>query len=487
MKNPFEQVISKEEKDLLINEVGELKSNFQMLQKGTKEQLSVKYPSLTKFFESFLTPDEKSILDTQNKIHAGLNVIEESANFIHESKEQVVNDKKLIEKHSREIEKHLIESTSNSELLKTNLEKSAESLKTIEETKDKLSVFSVEFEQLSAKSDTAKSKLELFEKSIEAVEDSKTKILITQKSTRDLLLEVKTLHGEIFGSEEEDKESGEVVKVEGLVGKLETAYSEVEMELKELDNRFKELQKSKQIEYEKMAQDWGNEFTSLKIKIEGLLPGALSAGLSQAYEEKKNSENAEIKTSSKTFYLAIAGLTLISILPVTLYIYLLIWVEKSFEDIARLAPNVFLAMLPLYIPCLWVAYSSDKRAKLSKRLAEEYAHKSSLSKTFEGISKQVSNISDNTLSATLESKLLYNLIQVSSENPGKLISDYDKSDHPLYEALDKGIAFTESLEKISLIPGIDTIIARVKKRNQKRLEDLSEGLNDEANIKEDGP
>ncbi|MNL23214.1 hypothetical protein D3C87_1445900 [compost metagenome] len=157
---------------------------------------------------------------------------------------------------------------------------------------------------------------------------------------------------------------------------------------------------------------------------------------------------------------------------------------KTIQDIAALSPNVFLAMLPIYIPCLWVAYSSDKKAKLSKRLAEEYAHKASLSKTFEGISRQVGKIADSTLSADLESKLLYNLIQVSAENPGKLISDYDKSDHPLYEALEKGLGYTQSLEKISFIPGINKILAKSQKIAQKRIDDATAFLEDEEFVNE---
>ena len=252
--------------------------------------------------------------------------------------------------------------------------------------------------------------------------------------------------------------------------------------MQKLNQSFEKLQKEKQEEYGAISDKWEQEFSSLKLKIESLLPGALSAGLSQAYEEKKKSEIEEIAKSSKIFYRAIGGLIAISGFPVLLYIYLLAFKDKTLEQIAQLSPNVFLAMLPLYVPCLWVAYSADKKSKLSKRLAEEYAHKSSLSKTFEGISRQVSNISDNQLSANLESKLLYNLIQVSAENPGKLISDYDKSDHPLYEALDKGLAFSETLEKISFIPGIDKIISRVQKRTQKRFDNLAESLEDEEEL-----
>jgi hypothetical protein len=214
----------------------------------------------------------------------------------------------------------------------------------------------------------------------------------------------------------------------------------------------------------------------LKTKIEGLLPGALSAGLSQAYEEKKNFEIKQMDRSNLVFYIAIGILTIFAFLAVGVYLWLLIHEKKSFEELAKLSPIVTSILLPMYLPSLWVAYSAAKKAKLSKRLAEEYAHKSTLSKTFEGISRQVSAITDSDLSANLESKLLYNLIQVSSENPGKLISDYTKPDHPLHEVLDKSMEFSESLQKLSFIPGIDKIISLIHKQNQRTIEKVADAF-----------
>ena len=57
----------------------------------------------------------------------------------------------------------------------------------------------------------------------------------------------------------------------------------------------------------------------------------------------------------------------------------------------------------------------------------------------------------------LKVKLLYNLVSVSAENPGKLISNYNKADNPLVEFLDKSIAISEVWERLSNIPGISSI------------------------------
>ena len=486
MKNLFEPVLTKEEKEKVLFDILNLNNRLSIFHNGEKADFLSNFASLIKLIESYLTPKEKEIADIQEKIQALLVILTESAEYSSHIKS--------------DLEKTALSINEKSVVANKIVEEIKENSKRVEEVSDAISVTQIEMnkskdhfaelvkemESLSLKAELSKAKLDTLDKSLEEAEDSKAKIILTQKNVRDLLLEVKTLYSTVFGSNEKNEETGEVEEIEGLVIKLENAYSDLRLNLKETQDSVESFRKKKEKEYITISESWNSEFNKLKDKIESLLPGALSAGLSQAYEEKKNSEIGEIKKSSLIFYCSIIGLTIISILPVSLYIFLLITGKKTVEEIALLTPSVFLAMMPLYVPCLWVAFSSDKKAKLSKRLAEEYAHKSSISKTFEGISRQVSNIADNKLSSNLESKLLYNLIQVSSENPGKLISDYDKSDHPLYEALDKGLAFSESLEKISFIPGLDKIISRVHKKNKERAEKLAEGIEAEEDLTNSG-
>lgn len=211
-----------------------------------------------------------------------------------------------------------------------------------------------------------------------------------------------------------------------------------------------------------MVQTWQSDFEKEKEKIQSLLPGALTTGLSHAYAKKTESELKERSRHELTFKISIIIMILISLIPISISTYYL-WHEQP------ISLQRSLIVLPLYLPLLWLAYSSSKKANLSKRLIEEYAHKEALSKTYEGLAKQIEGLGNNSMSEDLRLKLLYNVLEVSSENPGKLISDYNTSDHPVMEALDKSVKLANSIEKLANIPGFGKIVDMLGKRSQKIL------------------
>jgi len=77
----------------------------------------------------------------------------------------------------------------------------------------------------------------------------------------------------------------------------------------------------------------------------------------------------------------------------------------------------------------------------------------------------------------LRTKLLFNILQVSAENPGKLITDYNKSDHPLMDALEKSSKLTESLETLSKIPGLSAVAKRLSEKSDFELRRQGEKVN----------
>lgn len=121
---------------------------------------------------------------------------------------------------------------------------------------------------------------------------------------------------------------------------------------------------------------------------------------------------------------------------------------------------------------------------MAKRLAEEYAHKEALSKTFQGLEEQISRLDNSETAAELKIKLLYNLVSVSAENPGKLIPNYNKADNPLMEFLDKSIAVSESLDKLKNIPGANIIAERILAKQEKKREKIAEEALDATNTEE---
>lgn len=141
----------------------------------------------------------------------------------------------------------------------------------------------------------------------------------------------------------------------------------------------------------------------------------------------------------------------------------MIFKNLTLDEIISKLPTMSLALLPLYAPVLWVAYSADKKLKLSKRLIEEYTHKEVVSKTYYGLSKQLLNVKEKDKSNELRDKLLYNLIAVNSENPGKLITDYENSNNPIMDFISNSAKFAKNLDKVS------KSIERVKKQSHHQM------------------
>ena len=73
------------------------------------------------------------------------------------------------------------------------------------------------------------------------------------------------------------------------------------------------------------------------------------------------------------------------------------------------------------------------------------------------MSKQLLNVKEKDKSNELRDKLLYNLIAVNSENPGKLITDYENSNNPIMDFISNSAKFAKNLDKVS------KSIERVKK------------------------
>lgn len=293
--------------------------------------------------------------------------------------------------------------------------------------------------------------------------------------------EIDSIYYEIVGyTEEAEQENEEVVVVKGLKGELAESYNEIKARLEEMSTEFKEFEKShidayvsfshqRDLDFQSTIKGWDKNYQAVNKRIQDLLPQALTAGLSYAYSEKKDNEVKESERLGKSFNRSIFGLIGVSCLPFIVAIIEL-FNDTTFRQVILDIPRVVLAIFPLYVPILWMAYSANKKRNLSKRLIEEYTHKEVLSKTYEGLSRQINSIEDKEVSEDLRNKLLYTILEVSSENPGKLISDYQKSDHPLMDALDKSVQLGGAVDKLSKLPGFSRLAKILERRSQALIE-----------------
>ena len=322
-----------------------------------------------------------------------------------------------------------------------------------------------------------KEELNSLEEDISKSEEIITKINSLYKNSLTKKQEIDQLHIDTNGYNEEDEETGEAHHIEGLKDKLENSYATLIKDLSDSKKDIEELNISSFSNYNSLKTDWEAKYIILEKKIESLLPNALTAGLSSAYSTKKTAEEIESRKLFIRFFWGIFGLILVSIIPFIIsYISFLDGV--GFEELVFRLPRVVLSVLPLYVPVLWYAYSANKKMNLSKRLIEEYTHKEVLSKTYEGLSKQINDIEDVDISSELKIKLLYNILEVSSENPGKLISDYNKSDHPLMDALEKSTKLSRAVDKLENIPGLGKLSKILDSKSKKILKEQADNIED---------
>ncbi|AZD17386.1 hypothetical protein PUP66_23160 [Pseudomonas chlororaphis] len=280
--------------------------------------------------------------------------------------------------------------------------------------------------------------------------------------------EIDELHKEILGSEIKGSD-GTTARTDGLVDELKTSYDGIANQAVELNETIQnlvtsitekhEIQLKKETnEFEELVLESKNRISAIDEQLTGLLPGAMAEGLSAAYEKKKDDEIVSQKKYETSFAIAIGLMVSVSLIPFFVDIYLLGWKGSDLVQVIKDTPSLIISILPLYFPVLWFAYSSNKKLNLSKRLIEEYTHKAVLGKTFSGLSNQIESLPrDNLVRDELRTRLLFNLLQVSSENPGKLITDYNKSDHPLMDALENSAKLSDSMEALSKIPGFSAI------------------------------
>lgn len=325
-----------------------------------------------------------------------------------------------------------------------------------------LSAKLTEFETFDENHPDFETEIERLEAVLSGSESQYTKLSQILKNAETRRKEIVEKHQEVFGFEQDD-DDGETTKQPGLVDELEGAYSDLDKKLKTSEEALKialatavkssadarkimEEGASEQLTHRK------NEFEATQKRIETLLPGATAAGLADAYADKVKNEIAEREKHRKEFSLGIYIMLGIAVIPLVVSLIFL-WDGTKLPEVIDRLPKVAIATAFLYGAAIWKTAAAGRRQRLSKRLIEEYSHKEAQSRTFVGLSQQVSDLGDDELSQDLKLKLLYNLVQISSENPGKLITDYKKSDHPIYELSEQSAKLASAIEKVKRIPG----------------------------------
>lgn len=244
-------------------------------------------------------------------------------------------------------------------------------------------------------------------------------------------------------------EKGEIVHQEGLRDELTNTYDEISEKLETLKQ-----EQSKVIA--ETISGWENKYKNLEKQIKGLLPKAMTAGLSSAYINKVGDEALTRWIMFVVFILSLLGMGAIGI-----------WVKA----------DIWYMKIVYSLPLFWLAIFSNKQVNLSKKIIEAYEHKKAVSQTFEGLSKQIENIQDEDIASELHVKLLQQTLEANSENPSKCITNYNNSDNPILEVCGK-INLTKILQGKNGGNIFSQLLCSLKKDDEKENNSIIDNTDD---------
>lgn len=302
----FEDLLNKE-KAYLWEKTSEIEENIrnlearirdEFLQSGTDLQKNANYSS-------------RKVTEYKNKSNVAKQEAEAAAADSKDYLSKIENIYSETSSNSKEIEKYLSDVKSETEKLDELLGKTTsiydemcDQYRQLSELPNKYISLGDDLSELEENIGTAESNTQ------------KIKSLLTQSiSHKNKLTEI---YDEFYGYEEED-EDGNVHKEKGKLDQLDSEHSQIKSDLEETKNelielsessnaRFNELLDTHKAQFDNFLSEKEDNIQSIEDKIKSLLPNALTAGLSHAYEAKKLDEVENHQQLNKYFYYSIIDL-----------------------------------------------------------------------------------------------------------------------------------------------------------------------------------
>ena len=195
------------------------------------------------------------------------------------------------------------------------------------------------------------------------------------------------------------------------IDELQTTASTTFQAIKELSDQSYKISETISAQESKL-ESLSNSAEKLTQTIEGLLPGATSAGLAFAFKERKESFVWPKRIWGTIFVISIIGLLAVAYFePVSF--------EKATVDVSSIF-QYFLVRLPFAIPIVWLAIYAGRRHTQALRLEEDYAHKEALSKSFEGYKTQIVDIEEDLEDKEATLNLIERTLEALSLHPGRI-------------------------------------------------------------------
>jgi chromosome segregation ATPase len=172
--------------------------------------------------------------------------------------------------------------------------------------------------------------------------------------------------------------------------------------------------------HEGRVKESSKQLEELIERVEGLLPGATSAGLASSFSKQKSRFEPQQSRWLWTFVGCISGLVVIafpsflSAIGINLFGHV---VEQTWDATLR---NLALR-LPIVLPLVWLAIYAGRNYMLAMRLEEDYAYKEAISTAFEGYKREMEKIvTGDIANPTPIAILSTNILRAIAERPGRI-------------------------------------------------------------------
>lgn len=169
--------------------------------------------------------------------------------------------------------------------------------------------------------------------------------------------------------------------------------------------------------YEKRLTELESQCATQLQTIVDLLPGATSAGLAYAFDERRKSFLSPSKRWQWLFVGSVCAIVLLT--AQGLWHVYQTGTTLTYDELLRL----WLSRLPVAGALVWLAMYASRESALAKRLEEDYGYKSAIASTFQGFHRQMSEIGTATASNLPLAKLCEDTLTTIASPPGRI---YDK-------------------------------------------------------------
>ena len=169
--------------------------------------------------------------------------------------------------------------------------------------------------------------------------------------------------------------------------------------------------------YEKRLAELDSQCATQLQEITRLLPGATSAGLAHAFDERRQS----FLNPSKRWQWIFVGSVCVIVALATEGVIRTFLTDKllSYDELYRL----WLTRAPVAGALVWLAMHASRESALAKRLEEDYGYKAAIASTFQGFNTQMSEIGTTAAADSPLAKLCNDTLATIASPPGRI---YDK-------------------------------------------------------------